>query len=213
MTDNLTKVITPTFRMSFPNLPPMAPRKDALSGRETYGVTLLLPPGSDLTPFRAALKQAVISKFGPDAKGWPKIKRKPDDVITDFAAYNSDSRKPLPGDWTGWTKISASANTKYPPDVFHNCRTATGDLQRVTDEKEIYGGRWARAVLNAFFYDIKGSGSGVTFGLQSVQILKHDTSFGGRANAAADFSDDTIPAEYRDTIGPAVVDAGAAAGW
>lgn len=198
-----TKVITPPFRLSFPTLPPMSPKKDEQTGRETYPIVMLLPPGTDLAPFHGALKQAVVDKYGPDVKNWPRIKRKASDVVLKFDEYNEQSRKPLPGDWTGWFKINATGSVKMPPDVFHNGRNADGSLLRVTNPAEIYGGRWARAVLNAYFYDTK-TGNGVTFGLNSVQLLKHDTSFGGRSNAANDFSDDAIPAEYRDVEGPKV---------
>lgn len=214
-----TKVITPPFRMSFPTLPPMPAKKDEQTGRETYPLVMLFPPGTDLEPFRNALKQAVVDKYGPDAKNWPKIKRKASDVLLDFDAYNQDVKRPLPGDWAGWTKINATGSVKMPPDVYHNGRTADGSLLKVTNPAEIYGGRWARAVLNAYFYDTK-TGNGVTFGLNSVQLLKHDTSFGGRSNAAVDFADDDIPAAFRDMEGPAVggiepVSAAAAqeAGW
>lgn len=177
------KVRTPAFRMSFPNL--LTPRKDEDTGRETYGVTMLLPPGADLGPFRAALKAAMVDKYGPEEAKWPKLKRGPKDVIQDFAEYNAAKDKPLPGDWKGWTKISANASVDYPPGVVGPTKGADGKFPKITDQREVYGGRWARATVDAFVYERK-DGKGLTFGLKNVQLLKHDASFGGAVTAPED---------------------------
>src|SRR4249920_1825576 len=98
---NLRRIRTVPFRMSFPVLPPMPPRKDD-QGRESYQLSMLFPAGTDQKPFRAALKEAMIAKFGPDPKQWPRIKQTPDLVIKDFDNYNSTAKTPLGGDWRGW---------------------------------------------------------------------------------------------------------------
>ena len=59
--------------------------------------------------------------------------------------------------------------------------------QNVTDEKEVYAGRWCVASLRAFAYDTNGN-KGVSFGLQNVQILDNDEAWGGmRARAEDEF--------------------------
>lgn len=179
-TNPARKVKTHPFRMSFPNL--LEPRTDEDSGRKTYGVTMLLPPGADLKPFKVALKAAMADKYGADETKWPKLKRGPVDVIQDFGEYNASRDKPLAGDWKGWTKISANASVDYPPGVVGPTKDSSGKFPAVTDKREVYGGRWARATVDAFVYERK-DGKGVTFGLKNVQLLKADTNFGGAISA------------------------------
>jgi Protein of unknown function (DUF2815) len=186
------KVRTDPGRMSHPHILRPRTEKDEETGIEktSYQLGLLLPPGTDLQKYKDALKAAMVFKFGPDTSNWPKLKRKPSDVIKNFAEYNAERDKPLPGDWTGWTLIRANADVKHPPNVVGPTKGPDGKFPRITDEREVYGGRWGRATLDAFFYDSKKGGKGVTFGLNNVQVLKHDTNFGGAVSAAEDDFDD-----------------------
>lgn len=188
MSDNRT-VKTPMFRMSFPSL--ITPRKDELTGKESFEVTMLLPPGTDLKPFKTALINAMVEKFGPNEKTWPRIKRKPDAIIVDFDAANSAANKPLPGDWAGWTKISARCPGDKTLRIVGNVRDRSGDYAVITDNNEVYGGRWARAEVQAFYYSVNGGG--LSFGLRGVQLGKHDTPFGG---ASVTKWDDDLPAGH-----------------
>jgi Protein of unknown function (DUF2815) len=197
MKPNPRRLRTPPFRLSFPILPPMPPRKDEDTGRETYGITMLFPPKTDMEPFRKALKEAMIAKFGPDQKQWPKIKQTPDLVIKDFGKYNREAKTPLAGDWDGWIMIRANAAvgpTIRPPHVVGATMDANGQFPVINDLREIYGGRWARATLDAYHFNV-GKNNGITFGLSNVQLLKHDSPFSGaRPRPEADF--DNAPAEW-----------------
>jgi hypothetical protein len=173
----------------------MKPRVDELSGRKTYGLMMLFPPPFDDGPFRLALKEAMIVKHGPDIKQWPKIKRGPDDVIKDFDVYNREIAKtPLPGNWKGWMFMNANAiagEGSDPPAVVGPLLGPDGKFPLVTDAREIYGGRWARATLDAYYFSVRVN-NGVTFGLSNVQLLKPDTKFGyQRAAAESDFDEVT----------------------
>jgi Protein of unknown function (DUF2815) len=189
---NLRRIRTVPFRMSFPVLPPMPPRKDD-AGRETYQLSMLYPPGTDQAPFRAALREAMVVKFGPDPKQWPRIKQTPDLVIKDFDEYNRNAKTPLSGDWKGWLLIRANSTaspTIKPPNVVGPIRGSDGKFPVITDLREIYGGRWARATIDAYHFDIKNKNNGVTFGLSNVQLLKPDKRFAGdRPDAEQDFED------------------------
>ena len=193
--ENLRRLRTPPFRMSFPVLPPMPPRVDEQSGRKTYGIMMLFPPPFDDKPFRVALTEAMTFKHG-ERKNWPKIKRGPDDVIKDFAKYNREAKTPLAGDWSGWFAINANATASdeiIPPAVVGPIKGPNGTFPVITDLREIYGGRWARATIDAYYYSVgKGLTNGVTFGLSNVQLLKPDTRFGfSRPAAERDFDDVT----------------------
>jgi len=172
---NPRKVKTTPFRMSHPHVLEVRVNDD---GKKRYELGQLHPPGTDLTPYKAALKAAMIAKFGDDKSKWPKLKRGPNDVFIDFATYNKEAKKPLAGDWTGWTLIRANASEQYPPTVVGPTKGPNGKFPIIADKREVYGGRWARATIEAFAYD-RNDGKGVTFGLLNVQVLKHDTSFSG----------------------------------
>lgn len=191
MTDtkpNARKIKTPPFRMSFPNI--LVPRAAEEGGKPRFELTLLLPPGTDTAPFKAALRAAMVEKHGEDTSKWPKLKRKADDVIRDFAKYNTeDAKTTLPGNWAGWTMVRTAAQEAKPPGIVGPTKGPDGKFPVIKDPREIYGGRWARATIEAFFYDRK-DGKGVTFGLVNVQLLKHDVSFGnGVAKPEEDFDD------------------------
>lgn len=189
-TPSARRLRTVPFRMSHPVLPPMAARVDEDSGRETWQLAMLFPPGTDQAPFRSALKAAMVEKFGADATKWPRCKQTPDMVIRDFAAYNAAARKPLAGDWSGWIMIRANCPAKNPPGVVGPTKDENGKFPVVTDPREIFGGRWGRSTIDAYHFDIKNKNSGVTFGLGNVQLLKKDKSFSGSKPAAeSDFDD------------------------
>lgn len=180
------RVRTPEFRMSFPSL--LKPRQND-EGGERYELTMLFPPGFDKKPFVAALKAAMADKYGADMKKWPKLRRGADDVIRDFNDYNNNSNKPLAGDWRGWTMVRANASTKVPPVVVGSQKGPNGVFPVISDEREVYGGRWAKAIIEAYVYDRK-DGKGVTFGLGNVQLLKNDKKFGMAASVPEqDFED------------------------
>jgi Protein of unknown function (DUF2815) len=175
---NLRKWVSCPARMSFPALlKPREQEDDAGNKTLKHQLTLLVPPGSDLTGAKMALKQAMIEKFGNDPKTWPKLKRGVNEVLADFAEYNGGRDKPLPGDWAGWTMIRCGSTADRPPGVVGPTKGADGKFPVIRDAREVYGGRWAKASLEAYFYDRK-TGKGLTFGLINVQLLKHDAPFG-----------------------------------
>jgi hypothetical protein len=186
---NPRKFKTGYFRMSFPAL--LKPRKND-EGNERFELTMLFPPGefeATRKAAMAAMTAAMTEKYGDDKSKWPKLKRKPTDVIRDFDEYNSESNKPLKGDWKGWTMMRANASTKMPPNIVGQHKGENGKFPAITDEREVYGGRWARASLEAYVYDRK-DGKGVTLGIVNVQLAKHDKKFGGAVTAAEEDFDD-----------------------
>lgn len=192
---NLRKVMIGPFRMSFPNI--LKPREYNDKGVITlrHELTALTPPTFNTAGAKAALRAAMAEKFGDDVNKWPKLKRKASDAIADFGKYNAeDSNKPLPGDWAGWHMIRTASPGDRPPAVVGPTKGADGKFPLITDSREVYGGRWARATVEAYFYDRK-DGKGLTFGLVNVQLLKHDAPF-GRATAKAEDDFDDASTEW-----------------
>lgn len=194
MTDkpNLRRIKTPLFRMSFPAL--LTPQQPKDGGKPSFGLSMLFPPGFDKTPFMTAFSYAMEDKYGTDRLKWPKLKRKPADVIRDFGEFNSEANKPLAGEWDGWTMVRARASESHPPGVVGQIKGANGKFPVITDAREIYGGRWAKAMLEAFVYD-RPDGKGVSLSIINVQLGKHDTKFGGAISAPEDDFSDMTPEE------------------
>lgn len=168
-TTTKTKDFGPTYvkvggcRLSFPSLlKPKANDQGALK----YEVTCLLPPTFDVAPLEAALWAAWHEKFGTNKAKWPKgpTVRTPDRVVRDCT-----EKSHLKGYEEGWRFITLRGDNA--PEVVDR------DRAPVTDPKEIYPGRWANVTGNAYVY-LKPT-TGVTFGLNNVQLLRHGESFGG----------------------------------
>ena len=157
------RILTPPFRMSFPAVfKPKAP----FAGQEPcYNIQMLFPKNADLTALKNKIKE-VAKETWP--QGIPKTFRQP---LRDGAEKQLDSYKDM---------IFANAKSKMKPGVVDK------DLNEIVDPAEVYAGRWARAKISVFSYN-KAGNMGVAFGLENLQILKHDEAFSGRKNAKDDF--------------------------
>jgi hypothetical protein len=164
-----TSLIVGPGRLSYPHL---LQSRENDRGEQRYSTTLLLPPDTDLGPLKAALKAAAVAKFGPDPAKWPRVMRRPEDVIT--PATDSNSYGP---EFEGWSKINCSSAS--PPDIINAM------LEKITAPADVYPGRWARISVNAYGYDNKTKG--VTLGLNNVQVLRHDDALAGRRRAVDEF--------------------------
>lgn len=159
------KVITPEFRVSFPNV--FRPAKSMQPNSEPkYGLAMLFPKGADLSALKKAAAEAVKEKWG-DAP--PKNLRSPfrDQGEKEFEGYEEGA-------------IFISATSKQKPGL------VDGGNQDIIDESEFYAGCYARASVRAFAYDQSGN-RGVAFGLQNVQKLRDGDPLGGRSKPQDDF--------------------------
>ncbi len=176
--NNNTTVKTPVFRVSFPAVftPKAAPGSDKLK----YSVVMLFDKTADLTAMKAAVKAAVIGRWGPDSTKWPK------NLVLPF---RKGEEKQLEGYGPGVVFATASANAERKPYVVDEA------VQAIIDPSEFYGGCYAHAKVNAFAWPAPGKQgfgkSGVSFGLQGIQKVKDGESFSGKSNPENDF--DAIP--------------------
>lgn len=161
----VTDVITVPARLSFPALFEMKATSKDKDAKKAYYCSLLLPPDTDLAPFRKAMAAAWIAKFGKDLK--PKADKNP---LKDCATKGH-----LAGYTAGWHFITAK--TQYQPVVVDQRR------QPIIDQRVIYAGCWVRAHVNAFAYDHQVGGKGISFGLNAVQFVKDGERLDGRVNA------------------------------
>lgn len=168
----MTKVMTPEFRVSFPDL--FVPRAMEEGKEPMYSVTMLFPKGADLTVLKDAAKAAGVEKWGPDQAKWPKGLKLP---------FKDQGEKDYDGYEAGATFVRASSKQK--PGLVDQ------SVQPIIDQSEFYAGCYARATINAFAWEHVKDGKvlsrGISFGLQNVQKLRDGEPFGGRSNPTDDF--------------------------
>lgn len=164
----MSKLVIGPGRLSFPAL--FHAQRPEFGGK--FAATILLPPDYDVKPLVKAMEEAAVEKWGADKAKWPKPFWGPKQVIRD-----AGEKAGLAGYLPGWKFIGLKSKTQ--PGIVN------GMLEKVTDEKEAYAGRWIRVTARAYAYDTVTKGVGL--GLQNVQLLKHDTPFSGAARAEDDF--------------------------
>lgn len=159
----MIKILTPPFRVSFPNVFKAA--SNFKNVEPTFSIQMLFPKNEDLS----LLKKAEITAA---RRKWPLEKP---------AKYQSPFRDGDEKNLENYKDMTVvNAKTKFKPGIIDK------DKNEIIDPSDFYPGCWARATINAFAYDTAGN-VGVSFGLQNIQKLKDDTSFSGRTNAADDF--------------------------
>jgi hypothetical protein len=156
-------------RISFPSI--FTPKETPRGNR--YDLTLLLPPDYDYVFITKALIGLEQQAWGTDPKKWPARARTHEQVVRDC------SEKPhLAGYEDGWHFVHASSSempkvVSFDPNVL------------ITDAAELYAGRWAKISCRPFIYEMK-EGIGVSLGLNNIQLLKRDETF-GRSSPSKDF--------------------------
>lgn len=156
-------LITPKGRLSFCQILTAKPNK---RGKDMFGTSILIPGTSDIGLLIEATKKCAAEKWG---NALPKNLKSPFLKAGEFEYEGYED---------GWTLLRPTAIQK--PGVVN----AAGE--NVDESSEIYPGRWAILSLRPFAYDVDGN-RGVSFGLQNVQLLDHDTNLAGRTRAEDEF--------------------------
>jgi len=176
-TKNNTRVLTPTFRVSFPSVFQARKVSDQNAAEEPkFRITMLFKKTDDISTLKAAVKAAGIAKWGPDMNKWPKKLMLPfrDGAEKDFDGYGPDV-------------IFVGASSKQKPAVVDQ------SVQAIIDPSEFYGGCYARATVNAFTWEFMGK-AGISFGLGNIQKVKDGDSFSGKSKPENDFDSIDAPA-------------------
>lgn len=165
-------IVTPKGRMSYAQflLHPSEKAKTK-DGKPKYQLSLLLPPDSDLKLLKEAANAAAAEGFASLPDHQKKSIKSP---FLDAYEKTGDEQ------FKGWTLIRVSTTVK--PAIVDARNNA------VSDESEVYSGRWARISVRAGHYNTDGN-RGVSFFLSNVQLLEHDESLGGgRVNPENEFA-------------------------
>jgi hypothetical protein len=192
MQSETVKIMTPEFRASFPALfePRSADPKGG--GKLKYSIVMLFRVGEtpeskkagekvvSIEPLKILVKNILTEKFGPDRAKWPS------NLVLPFRDGNEPSKKDYPGYGPG--VVFATASTMTRPgvvDAYEDPKNP-GKPAPIGAPSDFYGGCYARATINAYFWEYTGR-QGVSLSLQNVQKLRDGEPFGGRPSAENDF--------------------------
>lgn len=173
-------VVTPTFRVSFPNLFTARSYQDKPDQKKQFKIDMIFDSQADFkikgrtpkgtTPsMLEAVNNAKVDQWGPADK-WPKFAYK---VFKNGNDRTNDEGEILLG-YEGKFFVTAKSGENFPPKVM-----LSNGLQ--ASEADIYGGCYAQAALLARPY-ISGKNEGVRFMLLQVRKVKDGERFGGGFN-------------------------------
>lgn len=167
---NPLKVITPKFRLSFPELFQAKAYEDQAA---KYSIQMLFDKKTDLTEMKSVVKKAAKEKWGDNP---------PKGILMPFKDGNE---KELEG---YENKIVVSAGSKFKPQIVDQKR------EPILAQDDIYAGCFARAAIAAYAWEHKNKQGkilkrGVSFNLESVQKLADGEPFVKRPDASEDFDE------------------------
>lgn len=171
-----TKLITPVFRASFPNL--FVPKAMQEGQTPKYSVSAVFDPSTFSVKdkerweaIKALIDTATLEKFKKKASALPGNYKQ---AIRDGA-----EKADLEGYGEG--KVFANLSSKMKPGVVDK------DGNDMSPD-DIYPGCYMRATVSAYAYDMNG-GRGVALGLQNVRFVKDGERLDSRTDAGEDFKD------------------------
>lgn len=159
-------IITPQFRAAFVSIFEAEEPMEGRDGAPRYSVTMLFPKSTNLDALKKLAGEAAAEKWSDPARR-PQVKSpfRDGDTVT----------------WPGFAGHTfAKAWSLYKPGVVDQ------NLQMVIDPSRLYPGVWLIAQIGAFAYANSGN-NGVGFNLYNLQIVRDDTPFLSRPDAAAAF--------------------------
>lgn len=177
---NKKRLITPRFRVSFPQVFEKASYNN---GTPRFSVTGLFFPkqftDDEKEKWKAmlsALDQVSIEAY---KKPWKELNRSAFKI-----PFHKGDEKEYQGYGDPNMIFFTMANSKRRPQIVNI------DKSFITPEnsEEFYAGCWARASVNPYPFD--NIGKGLAFGLGNIQKLADDESFEGFTSAEDDFGDD-----------------------
>lgn len=188
------KLITPVFRLSFPNL--KEPRAAQEGGKKKFGVQAIWDKSKfsekDQKRWKAMLSELDRVSQEKFKKDWKKLPSSFKKGIRD-----GEDKEDLEGYGPG--KKFASLTSSIRPGA---CDNVKGDddkyiaIDLTEDSDRFYPGCYCRATVNAYAYD-QGGGKGVALGLQNIQFVKDGPRLDNRTDAEDDFDED-IDSQWMD---------------
>ncbi len=165
---NPLKVVTPKFRLSFPELFSAKAFEDQDA---RFSIQMLFDKKTDLAGLKAVVKKAATDKWG---------EKPPKGLLLPFKDGNEK-------DLIGYEdKIVVGASTKFKPQV------VDANVEELFTQEDVYAGCYCRAAIIARAWEYKNDKGqimkrGVSFTLESVQKLAEGERFVVRPDATDTF--------------------------
>jgi len=178
---DVQKLVTPPFRVSFPNL---FEARSVDGGKPKYGLSAIWTP-SEFTASDKKKWKAILGAMDAEAQSRFKkgLKELPANVKK---GIRDGEEKNLEGYGSG-TKF-ANLTSQQRPGVVDLNKDKIGPEEGNADE--IYPGCFCRATVTVYSYDNKGKG--IALGLMNVQKIKDGERLDSRTDAAEDFEGDEV---------------------
>lgn len=177
-------VITPEFRVSYPNL--FQPRLNDQSGKMEYSFVALFAKGADLSALKKEAQRALLEKFGAEKLKDPAFVQRLRSPFRDQGIRQSDGY--VPG------AIFVSLKSTQKPGV------VDAQVKPIIDPSQVYAGCYGIASVRAFAYDAKGN-VGVSLWMQNFQKTRDGDSLTGRLKPEEEF--EPIAAATEEATGAA----------
>ena len=164
MVDNPCKVLTPEFRVSFPNV--FKPKSSFEGQPEKYNCVMLFDKATDISALKKAAKLAIAKKWGDKV---PKGLHNP---------FKDGDEKDYDG-YEGCIYVNASSIQK--PGL------VDANVEPIISQGDFFAGCYARATVVAYAFENKLK-KGVSFDLLNIQKIRDGEPFGfSRPKAEDDF--------------------------
>ena len=143
-------------------------QSDSDKARKTYESTLIMPISGDWSEIHKRIQECVVGQWGE--KGAERFKnglvRNPILNGDGKEARNKETGELHPGMGPDVKFIRVQANEAFPPAVY------TPSLMRIHEAGGLPSGSWGYPVLNVFAWNNASNGDGVSFGIDSFQLMK-----------------------------------------
>lgn len=168
----MPEVKTPIFRVSYSRV--FEAKLGELSGKMEYSLMALFQAGADLSALKKAATEAAKEMWGPKL---PKKLRSPfrdqAELEREVDVDGGGTKLIMPEGCVKGAVFMNFKSYKQPAIVGPDGKT------KILDEEEFYSGVWARAIVNASAYEVKGN-AGVSFWVNYLQKIKDGEPLSGR---------------------------------
>lgn len=172
-------VKTPLARFAFTQS--LFKPQDRDNGKKQWGCTLLFPKGEDLSVLKEAAVKAITDEWGDKGKDMLKngLIHSPFLDGDGPQGVNKKTGERHNG-FAGHVFIRVISGEEYRPRLFN------AKVLPIGSQDELKSGDYGYAVVNAFTWENKEKGKGLSFGVSMIQKAKDGESLGGGGGAAPD---------------------------
>ncbi|MFA5897841.1 MAG: ssDNA-binding protein [Hyphomicrobium sp.] len=167
---------TPLARIAFANSLFKPQERD--NGKKQWGCSLLFPKGVALAALEGAAFEAAKLEWGDKAMQMIKDKLIHSPFLDgDGPQGKNKTTGEAHSGFPGTTFIRVISGEEFRPKLFNK------NLLPITSQSELYSGCYGYAVVNAFTWENKEKGKGISFGVSMIQFAKDGESLGGTGEA------------------------------